>query len=792
MVAMARKGRVLIITLGVIVALIVVLALAVRIFFTREKLLAMIIPRIEKAIDARVTIGDIGINFPFGFGVDIEALSFEKTLPDTSALTFTSEKVTAKASLVSLIKRKPEITAADIQGGVVTILGLKKGREVRLRGIEAHGRMNPTAAGFAGNAKVLVDSLLVSAYGRPPAIALESIAFDGRLETDAEFTRLAVEDAEVAWADLVTAKIKGEVVNMKTAPRFTLSIEGDERPLAPVLAKAREFKLDELSPKKVRPTKSAAPAARPEISQGTFAFNATIEGLVREPLAMGVSFECTVKDLAVEAGETASIAKAKGDFKGQGPVLAWQGLFPSSSKPVTPAEIGVAWRAVKLEGEFEIEGGEFLVRSNTALAGAAEGAAEDAAEAAGSAAQAAAAPIRVSALKAKARLSGPDVTKLSGEFMIGSSPYEFDGSLLNIMPASAELLLIARALQASGQTTPPDLGPILDRMVNVPVVRLEIAGRTFDARPFQKPLFGAKGEGKAQAPAGAAGAQPAAAGSAAGGGASGAVLFLKNTSFTAKLDSVISREAVITKLEAKGTIRDGRIRVEPATFAYAGGRGAAVVSSDLRSSKRISTDFDFSANGVEADQALSRIHSFGSLVQGTFTLKSNASTVTGAGINSLMALTAAGNALSTNGTLSIEKFIEPLTKIQGFDVTPFKKFNFSDWTGHFSVKNGRFVTDDWKIKSSRGDWTIKGSFGFDGTLDYVVHLVIPPEVQQQMKDIDKYKGIFDLLRDTSGNLVLDIKLGGTTQHPSTSLDLSKARGKVQDKLLEGLRNKILR
>jgi predicted phage-related endonuclease len=73
-----------------------------------------------------------------------------------------------------------------------------------------------------------------------------------------------------------------------------------------------------------------------------------------------------------------------------------------------------------------------------------------------------------------------------------------------------------------------------------------------------------------------------------------------------------------------------------------------------------------------------------------------------------------------------------------------------------------------------------------------VHLVIPPDVQATMKDLDKYKSAFDLMRDKTGNLILDIKLSGTAKRPSASLDLTNAKSKVQDKLIEGLRKKFLR
>jgi hypothetical protein len=775
-VNMARKGRGLLITLCVIVGIVVVAAVAARLFLTREKLLAIVIPRVEKAVDAKVSIGDIGINFPFGLGVDIEALSFEKTLPDTSVLTFTSDKVTVRSSLMSLLRRRPEIKAADVQGGAVTVIDAKKEREIELRGIGAHISMNPAGEAFAVSAKLLVDSALVSPVGGPPAVTLEKIGFDGEVEGDRALTRLVVKNAKLSWGDVVTAKISGEVANVKTDPRVTLTVESDERPIAPLLDRIRAFRPGDLAPNK-RAAAASRPAQPPvEISGGTFQFTARIEGLAKEPLSMKIEFEGALKSASVRAGELASIAKMDASVKGSGVALAWQRLVPDPEKPVSPAEISVAWQAVELNASIDVDGGAFVLQSAPAAGP------QGAAASGGATGSAAPPPVRISALKARAEISGPDVKKLSGDFKIGESPYRFSGSMINVMPASTEIALIARKLEAAGQTQMPELGTFLDRMVNAPVVKFELSGRSFDARPYQKPLFGPS-EGSAGAAAQAAVAAPAP--QTAGTGAA-ALILLKNTTFTAKLDSVIAREAVVTSLEAKGTIRDGRIKIDPVTFDYAGGKGSAVVSADARG-PRVETKIDLSADGIEANRALERISSHGDMVSGRFSIKSSGTLMTGPGIKPLMAFSAAGSALSTKGSVSIGNFLEPLSKIPGFDVTPFKEFSFNDWKGTFVVKDGRFITDDWKVASARGDWAIKGSFGFDGTLDYAVHLVIPPAVQAQMKDLDRYKAAFDLMRDAGGALVLDIHVGGTAKHPSAALDLSKARSKAQERAIEGLK-----
>lgn len=765
---MEKKKRTAVITLCVIAAIIIAAVITVRLLLTRERLLAIVLPKVEKAVDAKVTIGNIGIRFPFGFGVDITDLSFEKTLPDSSTVAFASGTVTVRASLMSLIRRAPEITEADVRKGSVAMHNPKKGIDLKLRGLESHFSMKPAAAEFALKAKASIDSVLVAPLGGPPAVALAAITFDGDMTSDRELTKLRVNESKVGWENLVQVTIKGEVSDLKTNPRVSLTIDSAEKPIAPIIEKARAFKLEALAPAK----HEAAPAPKVslEISRGTVGFHTSIEGLAKEPPSIKISFEVSVKDLALKAGELGSVGKLDADVKGQGGALAWTGLFPSPTKPMTPAEITAAWRAVKLEGRITLSDASFVAQPPAAQPGA--GVSDPPTP-----------PLLVSAVKAVAEITNGDVKSVSGEFRIGSSPYTFNASLLNIMPAAAELASIAQALAKKGAAEPlTDLGPFLDKMVNVPTVTVELKGRSLDARPYEKPLFPKKeGEAAPVSPTPAAAQPPA--------GGPGAILFLKNTTFSAALDSIVTREAVITRLEVRGTARDGRIKVDPITFTYAGGMGKAVVTSDVRKPARIETKIDFGVDSVQSGQALSGVSSVGSFVEGRFSVKSNALLVSGPNVNPLLALTAAGSALSTNGTLTLESFLAPLANIPGLDVTPFNKFDYKGWTGNFTVKNGRFMTDDWKINSSRGAWDIKGSFGFDGTLDYAVRVVVPPAVQAQMKSLANYKQAFDLMRDANGNLTIDIHIGGTTKHPSASFDLTKARAKMQQKVMEGLKNK---
>ena len=97
------------------------------------------------------------------------------------------------------------------------------------------------------------------------------------------------------------------------------------------------------------------------------------------------------------------------------------------------------------------------------------------------------------------------------------------------------------------------------------------------------------------------------------------------------------------------------------------------------------------------------------------------------------------------------------------------------------MRDGRFITENWTIRSNKGNWDIKGSFGLDGTIDYAARLVVPPAVQAQMKDLSKYRDLVDLFRDAQGNLVLDLDFGGTSKDPKVAIDMSRAGEKAAEK-----------
>jgi hypothetical protein len=504
-------------------------------------------------------------------------------------------------------------------------------------------------------------------------------------------------------------------------------------------------------------------AVRTEKSEASAAFTADIDKATRRPGR--ISFDVQA---ALDLGELYAMAPSGPDSKEQPapegtlkatakgsvtpPVL--KDLFPSKEGGRTPAAISGAWKSLDLEGDFVVEAGE--------LPGEA--------------------PVRISSLKASGKISGGSVSSIESSFDMDGRPWKVSGEMKNVMPALAEL-----ALKAEDKQMPGRLGPVLDGLVNSPDMSIRVTGRAFDAVPFQE-----KAERDRLAVDQSSGGGGAPMEKKAGNQLETSpvtLLMLKKTFVSVKIDSVISRGALLTSLDAQGRISNGVLRADPVTVDYAGGKGKGRLVSDLRNMPEIRNDIDIDFSGIDAGKALAGFHSAGSLVRGTFAMKFDGRFTAGPGQDILENLTATGRATSTSGTLDFSRFMEPL-KATGLNISSIEKFDFHEWTEKFVIDNGRVSSEVWKIASPSGDWDVSGSFGFDGTLDYKAGLTITPGQQAHMKDLAKYAGIIDLFRDDQGNILLMLDIGGTAKSPKVRLDQSKAKEKAEKKLLEGAKDKL--
>ena len=446
----------------------------------------------------------------------------------------------------------------------------------------------------------------------------------------------------------------------------------------------------------------------------------------------------------------AGAARLRLEVSGRPAALA--ALFPAGTREMEPKTIGWAWRNAAVAGSIETE----------KIALSREGA-----------------PLGVADLDLSAAIAGGDIDNVDARCTVGGRPWRLTGGMKNAFPALAELALVLRDR--------PDahLADVLDHMENVPDARFDLSGRAFDARPFQR----TEAERIAARPPAGGGTAGALSASPAAGPA---IVLLKRTAFSVRIDTLLAKGATATQIDSRGRAANGQITVDPVRFRYAGGEGSAVATVDLRDPAKVKTDLRISLNEIDAATALAPFPVAAGVLSGTFSIESTATLFAGEGIDPIATLTAAGNAASSRGSLKLDRFIAPLASSGPIDLSSLQSVDIRQLAGAFDIAGGRVHAEDWAISSKTGDWLVRGSFGFDGSLDYDVRISIPPAVQRDMKDLAKYGELVDLLRDGNGNLLLHFTVGGTVKKPTAVLDLEGAKKKGAEKLIDRLRERFLR
>ncbi len=817
---MTKRTKRLLITLCVIAGVIIAASIILRIVLTKERLTALIVPRIEARAGAEIEFVDIGVRFPFGFGVRIDGLQVSKVLPEGGTVDLSADGFNVDVSLMSLVKRKPEVKSVTLDGATLSMTEVAPGMDLEVEQLGAKLSMTPSDSIFVFDPKISAGKITIITKATGERMELPPLSFSGRVEVPADLTRAVVKDGKLVIADLAALHIEGDMVDLQNNREFTVSVKSsglEAKQLIDLLVEKGFLKLPDDQPEFIvesgtlgiearavgmasdpsgiaasgrldmerlvvstplAPTLTAGGSIdfsdsrvssknlslETEKSKATIAFGMDIDKVEREPGYVSFDVQATV-----DLGEVSALAPAVAEseepavmegtlkvvLKGGAQPVTLKNLFPSKEGGRTPAKISRAWKDLKLDGTFDLSADELPGEKG---------------------------PASISSLKTTAAISGGSVKSIDASFEMSGRPWKVKGEMKDVMPALAELMLITEK-----GDIPETLGPVLDGLVNSPDMSIYVEGRAFDAAAFQEEaekekLSVDKSSGGGGAPMEKAAANPMVANPVT-------LLMLKKTFVSVKIDSIISKGAILTSLDAQGRISNGVLRASPVTVEYAGGKGSGRIVSDLRDPAKIRNDIDLDFSGIDAGKALSGFSSAGGLVSGTFAMKLDGRFTAGPGMDILKNLTATGRATSTSGTVDFTRFMAPL-KATGFNLSSIEKFDFHEWTEKFVIDKGRVNSEVWTIKSNNGDWDVTGSFGFDGTLDYNAGLVINPQQQAHMKDLAKYSAIVDLFRDDAGNILLMLDIGGTAKQPKVRLDQSKAKENAGKKLLDNAKDKL--
>lgn len=203
--------------------------------------------------------------------------------------------------------------------------------------------------------------------------------------------------------------------------------------------------------------------------------------------------------------------------------------------------------------------------------------------------------------------------------------------------------------------------------------------------------------------------------------------------------------------------------------------GSAVV--DIEDFERPTFQIDYTAKGIEINSFLSRFTSFQDHLFGEINMTGSFSG-TGSELSDLLpTLAATGSYEMENGKLLNVDIVKKLAEPIGFKT--FDEEKIRDMWGKFRVQEGRVFFDDLELAASSGDWRLSGSVGFDGSLDYQGQVSLS---EKAAKNLDFLGDLKSLLKSGDGKVTLPFRLTGTYSSPSVAVDTSPIKENVDNKL----------
>ncbi|MBD3180180.1 MAG: hypothetical protein GF417_11645 [Candidatus Latescibacteria bacterium] len=724
-----KRRRAVLITLSVVAAVLVISTVALRMIFTRERLLGIIVPRAEKALDAGIEVGDIGIEFPFGFGVEARSLTFRKELEENRKLTFSSETVSVKASLVSLIRRKPRLSRVILSGARVE-LSDPVGGGLNASGISSSMSLTPVGEKYRIDFDITADSLTMHPAGGGERTGVAGIELRGEAETEmpqggleGELFPASVVEAEMQISDFL---LPVEISRTEVAGIFRLSgldVESDNLTLRSGGVKS-EIKM------KLRFNSSGEPER--------------------------IDFQSST---GIDAGEVAAIAGAEGiELSGKASVDLGGYLFPAAlNTGRIPGKDSLSLNGKLLVEELSADAGNKLPP--------------------------------VSGLNMSAVIDQGGMNDINARFLVGKDKFALNGRMMKLIPALHELYLIS-AETGGGDISAETFGRLFGRMQTGSRIEISLEGEHFDLSPFistrEDKAQKEKREGKKEGVPGVfdLSSNPAVANPLT-------LLILKNSRIIMEMNTLDSPFGPVTGVRAELEAKDGRVKIMPVQAGYSGGRIESASSLDFNSLASIPAVTNFSAEGVDARELLANFFGAADIVYGKFDLNGTGRmtlTPHADPINSLHARTALH---SDGGGVNFSRLVSPISLASGIDLSRYEDFSFRSCDGNLIVSGGRMLIKKLEMVSGDGRVSGSGTIGFDKTLDCRARFIIPPEAQRRMKDLKKLGDIVEYLKDDSGNLVLSFDIGGTTESPAVRLDQSGIREKAKEKLTDELKKKAV-
>lgn len=231
-------------------------------------------------------------------------------------------------------------------------------------------------------------------------------------------------------------------------------------------------------------------------------------------------------------------------------------------------------------------------------------------------------------------------------------------------------------------------------------------------------------------------------------------------------------------------IDDGVIRMNGFTMDMLDGKVKGDLTRNLTDFSRPKFDAKIEATGIEANELFSAVSPLKGTVFGKMNLSGSFS---GAGLVAseiMRSLSASGNWTIDSGRLVRFGPVAKLGEKMGQDWK--KELPLKNLKALFRMQNGKLIFNPLNFGLPLGDFKSTGSLGLDGALDFVVDSKITAEAAERF---GLPPALLEMMKDAQGKIPVTFALTGTGADPKINLSLPGAREK-KESLIEDKKEEL--
>ncbi len=265
-----------------------------------------------------------------------------------------------------------------------------------------------------------------------------------------------------------------------------------------------------------------------------------------------------------------------------------------------------------------------------------------------------------------------------------------------------------------------------------------------------------------------------------------ALLQVEEGQFTA--GEVQYKNLVLTQASARMKMARKILEMQDLNFQMYGGKHAGSATLDLNPTPpRFS--FRSSLSEVNLERFLADNTKLQNLLTGTLSLNMDVKGSGGVYEEITRNLTGGGKLQLMNGSIrsfDLMQQLSGLARIQGASAEG-GATRLKDLIANFTVSDGRVKMSDLMAHLAQTTLRANGSFGFDKTLDYQIAAELPASLSQGQNWTSLLTNVSSatFFQNDQGHAVVPLRLRGSVEKPSCSLDTQTIQANLKSKLLEG-------